>query len=523
MKQYKFYIIVVVALMLGLIIGLKFNSSKHIHEDVKDTVQSDSITDNQIYTCSMHPQIRRTHPGKCPICGMDLIPATDMKSSDENIFQMTPEAAKLADIQTTIVGVDTNNNAQTIHFNGRIQNNETKASSLVAHIPGRIEKLFISYTGEQVKIGQKIATVYSPELLTAQKELLESNKIKDISPGLLEAAKNKLKYWKINDKQISDILESGKVKEYFEIYAEYSGYVTLKKVSVGDYIAKGEVLFEVQDLNNLWGVFDVYENDLDKVRLGQTIYFNTLSEPENLYKSKISFINPIINPDTRTSSIRAELSNPKGKFKPDMFIVGQINSHQNTGNITVPKSAVLWTGTRSVVYVKVPDMKIPSYDFREIELGNPTESGYNVIKGLKIGEEVVTNGTFVIDASAQLNNQTSMMNRNVAVKGKMKTENLPDYANEIQSELKGQINELANDYLSLKDALVAGNYENAKYASNDLIASIGKIDFTLLKDSQQDLLKQNINELSEKVKKFSQSKDIKSQRVLIGLVKIKIF
>ena len=144
------------------------------------------------------------------------------------------------------------------------------------------------------------------------------------------------------------------------------------------------------------------------------IEFSTPSVNVEIFKSKVSFIDPLINPKTRSATVRVEISNTKQLLKPEMFVTGNLipNSKSNQ-QLTVPKSAVLWTGERSVVYVKIPELKIPSYEFHEVVLGKAIGDNYVVISGIKVGDEVVTNGAFVIDASAQLNNQSSMMNRNI--------------------------------------------------------------------------------------------------------------
>ena len=330
--------------------------------------------------------------------------------------------------------------------------------------------------------GQKIATIYSPELITAQKELLEAQKIQDISPGLLTAAKNKLKYWKIGDQVILEILSTGTIRETFNIYADHSGIVNQKRVSVGDYLTTGEVLFDVQNLYSLWALFDVYENDLTKIHVGSKISFTTPSAPNKVFNAKITFVNPVINPQTRVATIRAEVNNSSGKLKPEMFINGELNTTEKSSNLYVPKSSLLWTGKRSVVYVKIPDTEIPSFDYREIEVGDATQTGYLVISGLEYGDEVVTNGAFVIDASAQLNNQTSMMNKNVMAKNAIHSSHLPDYTANTPTAFKEQLTALTNTYFTVKDALVESDNKKAIEGANEVLSKASEIDMSLVKD-----------------------------------------
>jgi len=423
-------IIVTITLLIGLALGYLIfsdNSSTTKTTAEKGTSSSDS---NTVWTCSMHPEIKMNEPGACPKCGMDLIPLESNSNSNPLILEMTENAVKISNIQTTVIGSPTTNNSQNtngITLSGKIKANESTSASIVTHIPGRIEKLNISFTGERIQKGQKIASIYAPNLITAQKELLEAQKIKDINPELFEASKNKLKFWKISDQQVEQILQDQKIKEYFSIYADYSGIVINKKVSVGDHLMEGGILFDIQNLNKLWVVFDVYEKDLSKIKKGNQITFTTPSVPNKTFNSKISFIDPFINPKTRAATVRIEISNFNQELMPEMFVTGTLvmpNLSASAGDdiIYIPKTAVLWTGKRSVVYIKLKDTKVPSFEFKEVTLGNSIGENYVILEGLKTGDEVVTNGAFIIDASAQLNNQMSMMNRNVNINSEKKVE-----------------------------------------------------------------------------------------------------
>lgn len=530
MKNYKIYYLPALAAILGFLIAWFIFKTPNT-----DNLKSDNTTESktEVWTCSMHPQIRKDEPGDCPICGMDLIPANQNENANSNGFQMTEEAIKLANIQTTVIGAAGNiEGGSALKLNGKIQANETNSSSLVSHIPGRIEKLFVSFTGENVRKGQKIATIYSPELITAQKELLEAQKIENISPGLLAATKNKLKYWKIDNQVIEDILSSGKIKETFNIYADYSGVVSERRIKVGDYITTGEVLFDVQNLEKLWAIFDVYESDLPKINLGSQIIFSTPSAINKKFNAKIIFINPVIDPLTRVATIRAEIANQNGLLKPEMFLNAELNTINNKGQsekLSVPKSAVLWTGKRSVVYVKLPDMEIPSFEFREIEIGESTSSGYEILSGLEFGEEVVTNGAFVIDASAQLNNQTSMMNRNVETKNSNNSDQLPDYTQTTPKLFKSQLSNLTEKYLLLKEAFVQSDTKMVLNTTKELLVKLEAVDMSLLSGKEHmywmDLMK-NIKQHSQKIIELESLKEQRKQFVFLSdnLIKaLKVF
>lgn len=381
--------------------------------DEEKVKQEITMNENKktIWTCAMHPQIRMDHPGKCPICGMDLIPLEQTTAIvNPDAVVMTEEGMKLAEVQTSIVTME--KPVKVIQLYGKIQADERLVQTMPAHVPGRIEKLLVNFTGEEVRNGQAIAEIYSPELITAQKELLEALKMKEMQPMLLDAAREKLRQWKFTDSQIANIENSGAAKTVFDVYATVSGIVINKNVNVGDYVSQGTPLYEIADLSHVWALFDAYETDLPWIRKGDKVTFTLQSEPGKEYSGEVSFIDPVINPQTRVANVRIEIPNTGNKLKPDMFINGTVKSHLATsGNsLVIPQTSVLWTGTRSVVYVKLADTIEPSFVMREITLGPELSNSYVVLKGLREGEEIVTNGTFSIDASAQLEGKPSMMN-----------------------------------------------------------------------------------------------------------------
>ena len=266
MKKYIIYFgILVVGLFLGWLLfgGSSKKETEHNHDAISET--------NQMWTCSMHPQIMQPEPGDCPICGMELIPAdggSDGLLADQ--FQLTENAMALANIQTTVVGKG-NVDGNTIKLSGKIAENEEANAVQVSFFSGRIERLNVSFTGEEVRKGQLLATIYSPELYAAQQELITAASLKESQPALYKAVRNKLKLWKLSENQINQIEETGKVKENFPVYATVSGTVIEKLVEQGDYIKQGQLLLKIANLNTVWGNFDVYENQIDRFKKGQEV------------------------------------------------------------------------------------------------------------------------------------------------------------------------------------------------------------------------------------------------------------
>jgi len=352
-----------------------------------------------------------TKPGKCPLCGMDLIPLDQTSVAvDSNSIHLSKDALALANVLTSVVSRQ--KPVKEIRLYGKVQADESLIQSQVAHISGRIEKLMVSFTGEEVKKGQTLALVYSPELITAQQELIETVKMKKTLPAYYEAAKEKLLLLKLTEAQIAAIEKSGAVQNYFEIISDTKGTVTLKRVNTGDHVSQGTVLFEVADLSKVWVMFDAYESDLMFINKGDNITFTFQALPGKTFTGSIAFIDPVIDAVTRVAKVRVEINNAAANLKPEIFATGIVKANlaEYANSIIIPRSAVLWTGKRSIVYVKKLVNEESVFSLREIELGPMLGNSYVVTNGLIEGEEIVTQGAFSVDAAAQLEGKPSMMN-----------------------------------------------------------------------------------------------------------------
>ena len=471
-----------VILLAGILLGwLIFGGGNH-NEDDHNLTSSD---DQTIWTCSMHPQIRQNEPGSCPICGMDLIPLETSGNGDESTgYQMSENAMKLANIQTMVVG--RGEASREMRLNGKVQVDERASYSQSTHIPGRIEQLAINFTGEKVNRGQTLATIYSPELVTAQEELLQAAAIRASQPELFEAAKTKLRNWKIGDAQIEQILSAGKAIQRFSIRADVNGIVTEKMVDLGDYVERGMPIYEISDLSKVWVLFDLYEGQLAWVKEGSKVEFTINSFPGETFEGTISFVDPLLDSQTRVATARVELNNKDGRLKPGMFASGLVKNvvtgKQAAQELIIPKSAVLWTGKRSIVYVKTDVSGKAGFTLREITLGPSLGDSYVVQEGLEAGEEIVSNGAFTVDAAVQLSGGTSMMNPEGG-----KTSTGHDHGQtqqgqtapikvEVSDKVKNELNRLVEDYLRLKDALVKDDYSQARKDALAFEKSIGTID-----------------------------------------------
>lgn len=402
-----------IVLVVGLILGWIFFHNSGTKTEVAHD-HSEHAEKTTVWTCSMHPQIKQDKPGKCPICGMDLIPLEsglgDDEGVDPNEVQMTESALKLAEIQTMPVKKDYSN--KEVYLLGKVKADERNISELTARFGGRIEKLYVNFTGQNVNKGEKLATIYSPELVTAQKELLEAVEYKESNPSFYRAARNKLKLWDLTEAQINGIEKEGEPQNYFDVLSPITGTVTMRHVTVGDYVKEGDALFHVIDLTKVWVMFEAYESDLPWLNNGDKVEFTVQSLPGETFRRKVTYIDPFLDPKTRIAYVRVEVNNPKLGLKPEMFANGIIKPKVsgNQKDLLIPKTSVLWTGKRAVVYVKVPGREYTSFIYREIILGPEAGDFYVVKEGLSEGEVIAVNGVFKIDAAAQLEGKPSMMN-----------------------------------------------------------------------------------------------------------------
>ena len=466
----------------------------------------EEISQTETWTCSMHPQIRQPEPGKCPLCGMDLIPVGNDEGDDNPMaIRMSPTAMQLADVQTATVKKQ--KAIKTLRLNGKVQVDERYVSTQTSHISGRVEKLLVNFTGEYVRKGQVIAHIYSPDLVTAQEELFEAHKIRESQPVLYKASRDKLKNWKLTDDQIDEIIKQGKPIENFPILSDLSGVITSKRVNLGDHVMQGAGLFEVANLSRLWVLFDVYESDIAWVKVGDEVEYTVQSLPGEKFHGKISFIDPVINPKTRVAKARVNMDNSKRRLKPEMFVSGKLESPLPGGEevIIVPKSAVMWTGERSVVYVKSKGSKSLDFVMREVRLGPSLGESYSLVEGLEEQEEIAIHGTFSIDAAAQLAGKPSMMSPEggTTMMGhdhgmKMKEQNKTEISNVAISDIaRKAMQPVYESYLSFKDALVNDDLKLSQEKGKELLSKIEGMNMSVFQGESHNVWMKNSSSMKE--------------------------
>ncbi|MEQ9468997.1 MAG: efflux RND transporter periplasmic adaptor subunit, partial [Ekhidna sp.] len=401
-------------LIVGILIGwlLIGGSGSESQEELPTDHSAMDHADGTTWTCSMHPQIQREEPGNCPICGMELIPMKqdeDDGEAGQYSVKLSNAAMKIAEVEMSTI--ERKAPYKEVYLPGKVMADERNIAELTARYPGRIEKLMVNFTGQKVRKGQVLAKIYSPELVTAQRELFEAMKFKETNPSYYRATRNKLKLWDLTEAQIDQIEQSGDVDFYFDVLSPITGTVTMRHVTLGDYVKEGTALFEVVDLSHVWVMFDAYESDIPWIKMRDKIKFSIKSIPGREFNATVTFIDPVLNPMSRVAKVRAELDNPKDLLKPEMLADGILKTMlPGSGDqLVIPKSAILWTGKKAVVYVMTDDHN-NMFQFREIDLGADAGDYYVVESGLSEGEMVATNGVFKIDAAAQLRGEKSMMN-----------------------------------------------------------------------------------------------------------------
>ncbi len=449
--------------IVGLALGLALGGSDSGRAPAAVAEQAET------WTCSMHPQIRQPGSGQCPICGMDLIPVTAPEVGDSlgpRQLRLSPAAQQLASIQTA--PVERRFAPVATRMVGKIAVDETQVRSITAWVAGRIDRLYVDYTGVRVKEGDHIAYLYSPELLTAQEELIQALRARErlgasgTSVGqtvLVAAAREKLRLLGLKEEQIERVERERRASDHLTIYAPTGGVVIEKHLSEGAYVQTGTPIYTIADLSRLWLELRAYESDLSWIHYGQAVEFSTEAHPGEVFSGQISFVDPVLDERTRTVRVRVNVANERGRLKPGMLVwavaqaevgaAGRAMSFALMGKwispmhpeivrdapgtcdicgmalvraeelgygtgdeagretpLVVPASAPLLTGKRAVVYVALGE---GLYEGREVVLGPRAGDYYLIREGLREGEEVVVNGAFKIDSALQIRAQPSAM------------------------------------------------------------------------------------------------------------------
>lgn len=453
-------LILVIAFVVGALVG-RSCAPRGTDSDAASSETAEAT----VWTCAMHPQIRLPAPGPCPICGMEVTPVAQDSEEDAlgpREIKLSPTAEKLAEVRVATVErrfVETE-----FPMMGKITYDETRVRDVALLTEGVIERLFVNYEGVPMNKGDHLAEIYSPDVLAVSKELLVARDWAEQSGdrSLLEGACRKLTLLGVSEREIAEVVETGRALNTFTLYSPIDGILKKRGGYEGHWLKVGDHLGQIADLSTVWALLDAYESNIEHIQYGQPVEFTVEAFPGRTFTGFVVFISPELMEMTRTIKVRLNVPNPELELRPGMFVRATVKiAFTRTGKVVapdlagkwicpmhpeivedepgicedcgmslvtpelvgfpplanvdrqaplvIPASAPLITGKRALVYVKAP-ARPGVYEGREITLGPRAGDFYIVDEGLDEGEQVVVNGNFKIDSAIQLQAKPSMMN-----------------------------------------------------------------------------------------------------------------
>ena len=445
---------------LGLVVGTGATLLLRPSPDTHAHAEATPAAKKQMYQCPMHLQIIMDHPGDCPICGMKLVPMEGEPPKDKGkiVFYRSPmnpsitsqvpmkdemgmdyvpvhegelkgegagleghAAVTIDPERQQLIGLKTAKVAEgpvsgELRALGRVAVDETRVRKVNVKVEGYVEKLFVDFVGMPVAKGQALFSLYSPEFVSAQREYLlalktqkalEGGTLQSSGSELLEAARRRLGYWDVPKEAIEQLERTGEVHRALTLRSPISGVVTVKNVVEGARIGPSDIPFEITDLSRVWVLVDVYEAELGRAKVGMSADLTTQASPGKTFKGRIVFVDPVMDPKTRTAKARLEFPNPAGELKPEMFGEVLIKGQGRKG-LLVPIDAVLDAGTSKVAFIALGEGK---FEPREVSTGTTVGEQVEIRSGLKAGEEVVVRANFLVDSESRLKAALAQMSQ----------------------------------------------------------------------------------------------------------------
>jgi len=417
-----------------------------------DTKPSDSHIASQeatgdVYTCPMHPSVATERPGACPICGMALVKrstaheATAAELEHLRAVSLSPTQRVSANVATTVA--ERSVLTKSIAVVGIVDYAEPLQVSVSARFSGRIEKLHVNSTGMRIARGEDLFELYSPDLISAQQDFLlalsavsaQAGETRSAQDRLLETSRTRLSlHFGLTEQQTLELEQTKTVRQSATFSAPISGTVIRKMVQEGQYVSEGQELYQLADLSRVWIILDVYEQDVRSLRIGQKVSLASAAYPEEHFTGRIIFIDPVVNPETRSVRVRTEFANTQGKLKPEMFVEASIQVPSQPG-IVIPASAVLSTGSGSVVWIQTGDN---IFEPRPVTLGPKSSALVLILDGLQEGDRVVTSGGYLIDSESLLRMPGRRAGGRAATHGAQETDGKTrSDSNEVSITIKG--------------------------------------------------------------------------------------
>jgi membrane fusion protein, copper/silver efflux system len=511
--------------IFGFFIGISLSANT---SHMTDATTLSPIKKETIWTCSMHPQIKLNQPGKCPICGMDLIPLKFDSQVGLREIRLSKQAENLANIE--VVPAIRKEFYLPVQMVGKISLDETRSKKITARYAGRLDRLFVDYTGIEVKKGEHLFETYSPTLITAQEELLQAiesaqamqkssiESIRISSEKAVDASRDKLRLWGLTSEQIKQFEKNKTITENVTTFSPVEGIVLKKHAEEGSYVKEGSFIYNIASLEHLWVELDAYESDLQWLHYAQEVSFTTEAWPGEEFRGRISFIHPTLNNKTRTVKVRVNINNKDRRLKPDMFVRANVRVHVNAAGkaiktalagmwispmhpeiisdkpgpctvcgmdlvkaenygftsksvedenpLLIPASAPLITGKRAVIYLKSRSQE-GIYEGRTITLGLKAGDYYIVKSGLKQGDLVVTRGAFKIDSALQIQAKPSMMSNGV--------DNTVEVI-DVNLSFKKSLSSMYNIYNDISQELSKDSIKGLALKGDELIKALKSVD-----------------------------------------------
>ena len=530
-------LIVIVAVLLAFGFGMMLGGSGTRYEHAVASAPSRKAGAS-VWTCSMHPQIKQPEPGDCPLCGMDLIPLkAGVDDNGPRELTLSEGGRSLADIQ--VQPVRRQAVVREVRMVGTIDYDERRLSTITAWVGGRLDRIFVDYTGVTVAKGDHMVWMYSPEILGAQEELLQASiavrkmadnplaLIRNNAQATLEASRDKLRLWGLSLEQIAAIEESGKASDHIQINAPIGGVVIHKNATEGMYVKTGTPIYQIVDLSQVWAQLDAYESDLAWLRYGQEVSFESEAYPGEVFNGRVSFIDPVLSRSTRTVKVRVNVPNEDGRLKPGMFVRAILHSAVAAGGKVIDADlAGKWISpmhpeivrdepgpcdicgmalvrSEDLGFVSAADFStavplvVPAsaplltgkravvyvqnpadpgrFTGRTVTLG-PRVGGFYVLKsGLEEGELVVTHGNFKIDSALQIMAKPSMMSP-----AEEPAEAETEIRYEAPKAFLAQLQPLFTHYLAIQQALAGDNLAATRSGAGAFSEALQAIDMSLV-------------------------------------------
>jgi membrane fusion protein, copper/silver efflux system len=412
----------------------------------------ESTKKSELYVCPMHPQIQQDHPGTCPICNMELVlKGSGDKMEDTNGVKpnkeldeivLSPSQQVLANVKTLTAEYGDFTNS--IEANGVVKLRDDASRQISSPVKGKITKLYINYEGQKVSKGQKAFELYSPELIATQREFLlayenylraqESTNlgIKESAQSVLNAARQRLLLWFVDEKQINELMETRQVRNSLTYYSDFSGVVTKKYFNEGSWVMEGNTIIDVVNLSSVWIMVNIYENEISKIRTGQSVEIILTGNDDKMIKGKIDYITPFVNTDTRTIEVRITAPNNNSTLKPGTYVKAKIKTEKTYNSIVLPKTAVLRSGKMDMVYIKKSGNIFAP---KQVVIGEEKDGKIIIKSGIDVGDEVVISAGFLIDSESQIQMGTG---------SNMQGMDMPDKKNDMEIKNNDALKDMKN-------------------------------------------------------------------------------